>query len=140
MTFKIVNKKKNFEIIPEHRQIDMQTFIYPHNQVKDAGNYALMNGEDTVTCLSFNYSRSQSEMKFYSIDELNNLIKAKDLKRFSVLDLKNKPLTKVLDEMSQGIRLWKLFIVLALLFLSGRSSAAEVAEELMLSLNYWLLG
>jgi hypothetical protein len=122
MTFKIANKKKNFEIIPEHRQIDMQTFIYPHYQVKDAGNYALMNGEDTVTCLSFNYSRSQSEMKFYSIDELNNLIKAKDLKRFSVLDLKNKPLTKVLDEMSQGIRLWKLFIVLALLFLLAEAA------------------
>jgi hypothetical protein len=119
MTFRIVNKKKNFEIIPEHRNIDMQTFIYPHNQVKDAGNYALMNGEDTVSCLSFNYNRKESEMKFYTIDELNNLIKEKELKKFSVLDLKNKPLTKALEEMSQGIRLWKLFILLVLLFLAA---------------------
>ncbi len=121
-TFKVTNKSKKIEIIPEHKNIDLQTYIYPHDQLKEAGNYVLMNGEDSVSGISYNYDRKESELKFYSIDELNDQIKEKGLKKINVLDLKNKPVTKVLEELNQGIRLWKLFVILALLFL-----AAEVA-------------
>jgi len=116
-TFKISNKSRNFEIIPEHKNVDLQTYIYPHDQLKDAGNYVLLNGEDTVAGVSFNYDRKESELKSCSIREIESLIKEKGLKKFNVLDLKNKPVSKVLEELNQGIRLWKIFIVLALLFI-----------------------
>jgi len=116
-TFKISNKSKNFEIIPEHKNIDQQTYVYPHDQLKDAGNYVLLNGEDTVAGVSFNYDRKESELKSSSIGEIESLIKEKGLKKFNVLDLKNKSVSKVLEELNQGIRLWKIFIVLALLFI-----------------------
>ena len=118
LTFKISNKSKNFEIIPENKNVDQQIFIYPHDQIKEAGNYVLWNGEDTVAGISFNYDRKESELKSCSISEIESLIKEKDLKKFNVLDLKNKPVSKVLEELNQGIRLWKIFVILALLFIA----------------------
>lgn len=123
-TFKIIDKSKNFEIIPEHKSIDQQIYVYPHDQIKDAGNYTMMSGEDTITGISCNYNRKESELKFYSISEIENQIKEKGLKKFNVLDLKNKPISKVLDELNQGIRFWKLFVILSLIFL--------IAEVLLL--------
>lgn len=117
MTYRITDKSVNFEIIPEHRNIDLQTYVYPHDQIIKAGNYSLISGEDTIAGISYNYNRSESDMKFYTVDELKNLIKEKGLKKFNVLDLKNRPISQVLKELNQGIRLWKLFIILALLFL-----------------------
>ena len=117
MTFRIVNKALNFEIIPEHRNIDLQTYVYPHDQVNKAGTYMLKNGEDTVTAIAFNYNRNESELKCYTASELEDMIKEKGLKHFNVLDLKNKGVANVLDELNQGIRFWRLCVVLALLFL-----------------------
>ncbi|MFA4852136.1 MAG: BatA domain-containing protein [Bacteroidales bacterium] len=117
MAFRITDKSKNIEIIPEHRNIDLQTYVYPHDQIIKAGNYSLMRGEDTIAGISYNYNRSESDMKFYTVDELKNLIKEKDLKKFNVLNLKNRPISQVLEELNHGIRLWKLFIILTLLFL-----------------------
>jgi len=118
LTFKISNKSKNFEIIPENKNVDQQTFIYPHDQIKEANNYVLLNVEDTVAGISFNYDRKESELKSCSISEIESLIKEKDLKKFNVLDLKNKPVSKVLEELNQGIRFWKIFVILALLFIA----------------------
>jgi len=126
MTFRITDKSpqatKNIEIIPEHRSIDLQTFIYPHDQIIKAGNYSLMRGEDTIAGISYNYNRSESDMKFYTVDELKNLIKEKTLKKFNVLNLKNRPISQVLEELNHGIRLWKLFIILALLCLAAEAA------------------
>ncbi len=119
LTFRIVNKALNFEIIPEHRNIDLQTYVYPHDQVLKAGNYILKNGEDTVKAISYNYNRNESELKCYTVSELENLIKEKGLKNFNVLDLKNKTVTAVLNELSQGNRFWRLCVILALLFLAA---------------------
>jgi hypothetical protein len=117
LTFRITNKTKNFEIIPEHRNIDLQTNVYPHDQIKEAGNYIMLSGEDTVCGLAYNYNRNESDMKLYSSDEIQNEITEKNLKNFNLLDLKNKTVSAVLDEITQGTRFWKLFVVLCLFFL-----------------------
>jgi hypothetical protein len=117
MTFRITNKARNFEIIPEHKNVDLQTDVYPHDQIKDAGNYIMFSGEDTVCGLAYNYDRNESDMKFYSSDELQNEITGKNLKNFNLLDLKNKSVSKVLDEINQGFRLWKFLVILCIFFL-----------------------
>jgi hypothetical protein len=116
-TYRITNKAMNFEIIPEHRNIDLQTYVYPHEQINKAGNYMLMNGEGTVAYVSYNYNRNESELKCYTALELEDMIKEKGLKKFNVLDLKDKNISNVLEELNQGVRLWKVFVILALLFL-----------------------
>ena len=117
LTFRITNKTRNFEVIPEHRNVDLLTNVYPHDQIKDAGNYILLNGDDTICGLAYNYDRSESDMKFYSTNELQNEIKENNLKNFNLLDLKNNTVSKVLEEIAQGTRYWKLFVILCLIFL-----------------------
>lgn len=131
ITFKIKSEEKDFEIIPEHKNVDLQTYIYPHDQIKQAGNYMLMLGEKEVEGISFNYNRKESLMKFMTSGQLTDEVDAAieknaSFKKYDVLDLKDKPLSKVIEEINQGTRLWKIFIILTLVFL--------IAEVLLLRL------
>lgn len=117
--YKIKNKKNNFEIIPEYKNIDSQTYFYLHNQIKYADNYSLIDkGRNEIMGLSFNYDRRESNMNFYKQSDLENLINKSHLKNYMVLNVKNKPLSKALVELNQGVILWKLFIIFALFFLA----------------------
>jgi len=116
--FRITDKKNNFEIIPEHRIIDMRNTIFIHNQIKNAGNYILSAAGKDIEGISFNFNRTESDMKFFTNSEINNQIKEHNLKNFSIVDTKNKTLTQAIEELNQGIRLWKLFIILTLLFIA----------------------
>jgi len=115
---KLRNKSTGFEFIPEIRNVDSQTQIYFHNQLKEADNYSLFYGEKEIAGLSFNYDRKESDLSCYNADDLNALILKSNLKNYSVFEINEKPLIKMLQEMNQGIRLWKLFVLFALLFLA----------------------
>lgn len=122
ITFKIKSKDKDFEFIPEHKNIGLQTCVYPHEQVKEAGNYLLLLGDREVAGISFNYNRKESQMKFLSVADLKDKISAANdknnsFKKFDVLDLGDKTIVKAIEEINQGTRLWKIFIILALVFL-----------------------
>lgn len=118
-TFTIKARKGNFEIIPEHKNTGSQYLIFPHDQITESGNYILKSGKDNISGLSFNYDRMESDMKCYDIDEIETLIQDKGLKNIHVLDVEDKPVSKLLEELNQGIKLWKLFVLLALLFLAA---------------------
>ncbi|MCD4746287.1 MAG: BatA domain-containing protein [Bacteroidales bacterium] len=116
--FKIKKKAGDFEIIPEHRNINSQIYFYTHDQIKEADNYSIFNGENEISGISFNYNRNESDLNCYNSEELQNMLKDLELMNYYVIDIKDKPFTKALKEFNQGIRLWKLFIILALLFLA----------------------
>jgi len=112
------NVNSNFEIIPEYKNINSRINIFTHNQLKEAGNYYLYAGKDKIQGISYNYDRKESNIECYKINELTNLTDKAVLNNYFVLDFKNKPLSQVLTQLNQGIRLWKLFIILALIFLA----------------------
>jgi hypothetical protein len=112
------NINSNFEIIPEHKNINSRINIFTHNQLKEAGNYYLYAGKDKIQGISYNYDRKESDIESYKTNELTNLTDKTGLSNYFVLDFKNKPLSQVLTKLNQGIRLWKLFVILALIFLA----------------------
>ncbi|MCD4696529.1 MAG: BatA domain-containing protein [Bacteroidales bacterium] len=114
---KITDKNKTLETIPEHRQLGALLELFPHDQLRAAGNYFIVLDELPVQGVSFNYNRAESVMDFYSIDELLTRIKAANSFQVQAFKPNNKPFVKSLTEMSQGILLWKWFILAALLFL-----------------------
>lgn len=116
---KLKQINKNFEIIPEFKNNGFETNIDIHNQIKDAGNYIVFNADKPIMSVSFNYDRKESEMKYFNASQLEELINKANLKNFHVIDIKNKPLAKALIEINLGIRLWKWFIILALIFLAS---------------------
>jgi hypothetical protein len=57
-------------------------------------------------------------MKFAGQEELGELIRRYSLNNFEILADKDKPLSDTIKDMNQGTLLWKLFIILALVFLA----------------------
>ncbi|MEI6766563.1 MAG: BatA domain-containing protein [Bacteroidota bacterium] len=121
MVFKVKGKTGDNEFIPEQKKLGTNTTVYVHDQIRDAGNYALLSENSEVTGLAFNYDRKESVLSCYTAAELEDMCSKAGLKNFTVLESSAKPLADVISEMNQGIKLWKIFIILALVFLAGEA-------------------
>ncbi len=110
-------RREEFEVIPEQRRIGNQMQLLFHDQIEEAQNYSLYRGEERVTGLSFNYDRRESLLEAYSPVEIQDLITDLQLDNVSVVEAGDRPLDQVLHEMVLGKQLWRLFLVLALVFL-----------------------
>ncbi|MCD4732330.1 MAG: hypothetical protein K8R74_17120, partial [Bacteroidales bacterium] len=56
-------------------------------------------------------------MIFYTIEELVDIIADKGLTTTKIVETAGKPFVQTISEISQGIRLWRWFVLLALAFL-----------------------
>lgn len=109
--------RNGFEVIPEQRRRGNQVQLWFHDQISEAGNYLLSFNGDESGGLSFNYDRRESLMECYSKNELREKLDDMQTEGVRVVDTGDRPLENVLHEMGMGRSLWRLFIVLALLFL-----------------------
>ena len=107
----------DFEFIPEIRRVNKRVDIYPHGQISTSGNYTLYYEEVPLKGMAFNYNRSESEMNFYTAEELKETLFDFGLNSIQVIEVAGKPFVQALSEISQGISLWRLFVILALVFL-----------------------
>lgn len=103
------------EFIPEQRNLGNETVLFPHNQINHAGLYDLFLGEDTITTIAFNFDRAESNLTYYSEDELEKIVD--DSKgTIDLLDFKMKDLSKAVSDKLNGTPLWRLFLIISLLF------------------------
>lgn len=114
--FKIRSLSEKVEFIPAHISSGGSSRVFLDHQVLKAGNYELMHGDSVIMGISFNYNRRESALQCYTIDELQKMIRDSGNKKVSILKSRKAPLVQELTEISQGIRLGKLFLILALLF------------------------
>lgn len=107
-----------FDIIPESKVIEGKTEILVHDQIKEAGNYNLFSDKTLLTGISFDFNRKESNLNAYSNNELLLEINRFNYFNFNILNTTYNNLTSTLKELDQGKKLWKLCIILALLFLA----------------------
>ncbi|HOY33088.1 MAG TPA: BatA domain-containing protein [Bacteroidales bacterium] len=119
LVLKLKSSDGSNEIIPQLQNYYGRISLVLHNQVRNNGNYTLTNGGEDITGFAFNYDKAESDMKSYSADEIKNIIDKNNLKNTALLSGKAKSLTDVVTELSQGRKLWKTFVLLALLFLAS---------------------
>ncbi len=117
MVLKLKNTAGNDEVIPQLQNYNGHITLVLNDQVRNHGNYILSNN-GPVTGLAFNYSKDESDMKCYSPEEITAFIDKNNLKNTKLLEGKAKSLSVVVSELNQGIKLWKTFVLLALLFLA----------------------
>ncbi|HPT32589.1 MAG TPA: hypothetical protein PLW67_12150, partial [Prolixibacteraceae bacterium] len=84
---------------------------------RDAGHYLVQSGGKTISAVSMNYDRSESDFDFYSPSELEAEIGKNGIRNTSVIEVQNKNFEQVYGEIRHGKKLWKLFLVFTLLFL-----------------------
>ncbi|MDB5150268.1 MAG: hypothetical protein JWQ57_4288 [Mucilaginibacter sp.] len=105
--------KGDQSIIPDVKQQEGGTLLYVSDQLRDPGIYSLRKQDSTLATLAFNDNRAESDMSYLTATDLEKLLpNAKPL-----LTAGNGSLKSVVAESNFGTQLWKLCIILALIFL-----------------------
>jgi hypothetical protein len=115
---KIESVSGDVELIPGQRNIGSLTNLMVYDQVRTAGHYRVKAKDKIIAGLAFNYDRRESILSFQSSDDLAEGIEREGLKGFSILDENIRTLKDSIQDINQGKRLWKLFIIFALFFLA----------------------
>ncbi len=102
------------EFIPRQKAAGAKVLITPGEQAEQAGIYNVYAGDEKAGALvALNYDRKESNLEYFSPAELKELYPQENI---SVLDAVATDMAGIVKELEQGIVLWKLCIVLALLF------------------------
>jgi len=107
--------KEGKSIIPDTKQQEGSTLLYIADQLTETGIYDLKKQDSTAAVLAFNDNRSESDLSYFSSGELSKLVP----QAASVLEGGKGSLKGAVAETNFGIQLWKLCIILALIFLAA---------------------
>lgn len=116
--FKIRSLDDKTEFIPEQKTVNSATFLYFNNQVKAAGAYKVIQNEVQAGQLAFNYNRIESDPETLKPEMILQKLNEMGLQHMGLLKANKDLIKKQITELDQGIRLWKFFVILALLFIA----------------------
>lgn len=109
-------KSEKLEFIPGQKSLGNDLLLDIGNEVREAGLYDLETPQqERMAIVALNYNRSESVMEFLSAEDLKQ--RAENY-QYSVIDNYQAGLTNVVQQLNQGIALWKLCVILALVFLA----------------------
>lgn len=108
---------KSFDVIPEIRNTDTKVSLFTQQQIVEPGFYELLQAEKSILPIAFNYSRKESELLCFTTEELKELINKKNWSSVTVIDASQSDFSQLIIQGNEGQRLWKLFIILALVFI-----------------------
>ena len=113
-----------FSFIPEIRDNQSNCEIFIHDQIQEAGNYAVCYQSDTLQFISFNYPRNESKMQFWDEKSLKDYCQNKpNCELFVPRHTSDSMFAHALQHRSETT---SLFIWLALIFI--------LLEEILLRL------
>lgn len=106
--------QNQFDAVPEQRAMGNKIVININNAISKAGFYTLRlpDAQDT-TSIAVNYDRSESALSYWKTDELKKTTKFKNAEWIQDKD----DIADSVFILQQGMPLWKVCIILALLFL-----------------------
>jgi hypothetical protein len=122
-------RKDKFEAIPDLRQNGNLSQIYIADQIKQVGNYQLLKNDSLLSILSFNDAGSESDMSYASNKELRNNFLGK---RIDLLDPEVGSMVSIIKSVNQGSSLWKVCLILALLFFAAEILLIRFYNKLQL--------
>jgi hypothetical protein len=107
-----------FEVIPEVRKFGTSISLLTRNQIADAGFYSVNRGEKPAAGIAFNFNRKESDLSCFTTAELEQQISRIPGTDIRILKNKKASLTREINQIRQGTPLWKLFILLTLIFIA----------------------
>ncbi len=105
--------KPGQSIIPGAKQQEGSTLLYMADQLQETGIYDLKKQDSTVAVLAFNDNRSESDLRYLTAADLAKLIP----QAAPVLEAGKGSIKSAVTETNFGLQLWKLCIILALIFM-----------------------
>ncbi len=113
----VENKATGEKFIPGKNITNRGIRIEFSNQINQAGHYIIKNGNLPISALAFNYNRKESDLRYYNSSELESNIETAGLKNASVVENAESSFSEIFSELQNGKQLWKLALLLALLFI-----------------------
>ncbi|MFH2096670.1 MAG: BatA domain-containing protein [Bacteroidota bacterium] len=104
------------EFIPMFRVSEGVMTVFPGNEISRAGNYIISCEGKMICGLAFNHNRDESDISFYKKDEIEQQLTDNGFSGFSFIDVADRHLSKTVEQLDRGNPMWKLFVLLALLF------------------------
>lgn len=116
-TIEIMNKKTGGIFVPAKNISNRGTQLDLLDQIQNDGHYLIQNEDTTFSSMAFNYDRKESDLTYFDETELQDKINAAELKNARVVENNERNFSEIFDEIQNGKQLWKLFLLLALLFI-----------------------
>jgi hypothetical protein len=105
------------EFIPGYRSESYGALLFFEDQVTSAGNYQVLLEETEVAPLAFNFSHLESDLRSDGTQDLAKWVEENEYQHISLVSTTKKSVTERLQEMEEGTRLWRYFVMAALFFL-----------------------
>ena len=127
---RILDKKAEYEFIPKIVAKGRGVHFDVLDQLNEAGNYFVVADTDTLAGLAFNYNRKESATDCFNANDLETLIDKHQLENYSILSGELNTLsTKINELVSERKDLWKIFIILALIFIIAEVTIIKLWKE-----------
>ncbi|GAB3905942.1 BatA domain-containing protein [Mucilaginibacter boryungensis] len=101
-------------IIPDARQQEGSTLLFLSDQLKETGIYELKKQDEILSVIAFNDNRKESDLTYLTAADLKNMAPKGHFLNAATPSLKSE-----LNSINLGLQLWKLCIILALLFVAA---------------------
>ena len=109
-------KNEGIDIIPTQKTHLGKQVFYTHNQITENGIYSIEVNEKIIDAIAYNYSSSESQGTSLSISELENWKNSFSLAKIQIINGNSSILNALITEIQKGKELWKIALILALLF------------------------
>ena len=110
--YKLSNGKNEF--IPENRSVGNSVLLRVNNTLESDGHYSINSNNNELGIAAFNFDRTESNLKFASKDEIATTFNKKNQ---LILDNTKANLSAEVKQIKDGVLLWKICVILSLLFL-----------------------
>ena len=115
---KVISKIDNYEFIPQVTVNNTNNIRIDLSSTRpEAGHFNITSNDSVITVLAFNYNRSESDLNYYSINDLSNEITSTGLENVSIIENRRDNFSELFEELEHGKQLWKYFIILGLTFI-----------------------
>lgn len=105
------------DIIPEIRHTVGGAALVLHDQDLVPGPYTIVKQDDTLAIVALNLPRTEGDLRAYTAQELKAELEQRGLSGITILQSTGREFAASLSSLDQGSKLWKWFILAALVFL-----------------------
>jgi hypothetical protein len=102
-------------LIPDARQQEGSTLLYVADQIQQPGSYQLKKQDSLVAVIAFNNNRTESDLTYFDKTQLKQLLPDNS----QILQPGKGSLQSAVTDTNFGQQLWKLCIILALIFVAA---------------------
>ena len=113
----IKQKDSKFEFIPEFKLIETKKQLYIRNLDLNPGYYTINTKDSVLAAIAFNYNKLESDLSFYSIDELKNSITKLNQQNIHLFDHETTENISASINSQNALKLWKIFLILSVFFI-----------------------